>query len=534
MGATAAQERPERPRLAPWRRGIRAVARGAVAMLGLGAVASWLVFRPFSCGSPSEIPQGWGRGRVTPFVGRPAVARPIEGPTAPPHPFMAANGVNSMHVDSHATDAHPGPGPLGGDPRVRSTARGVLGGECATVTFDRRGRIVTVCMSLTAWKLLLLDPRTLEELASFDLPRRPSTRSLSLRRIVTDTSGGAYFYLDHRDRAVLATSDHRIRVIAVVDATERTAFREVRAYDLAPALELAGHGSDAVTTLLPDWDGRYWFVTRRGLVGTVDRASGAVATHSLGGEEIQNSFAVGRDGVYLVSSHALYRFEAAPGSGRPRVVWREAYDRGTRRKPGMIQQGSGTTPTLLGAEWVAIADNAEPRTQLLVYRRSAEVEGPRLVCRQPVFEPGLSSTENTLIGHGRSLVIENNYGYDLFLTMMFGRTSVGGVARVDIDEDGEGCRVAWESAEISQTAVPKLSLANGLLYLYTKEPDAPIGVDAYYLTAVDFRTGETVFRILTGTGVGYDNHWAPITLGPDGAAYVGTVRGLVSVRDGVH
>jgi hypothetical protein len=385
-------------------------------------------------------------------------------------------------------------------------------------------------MSFRGARLLVLDPHTLEELASFDLPPRPSMGSLSLRSIVTDTSGGAYFYMDDRARAVLATSDRRIRVVAVVEADGRVALRQEREYDLLPALESLGRGRDAVTTVLPDWEGRYWFVTRGGVVGTVDPESGAVTARALEAEEVQNSFAVGPDGVYIVSDHALYRFDADE-SGAPRVLWREAYARGTRRKPGMIGQGSGTTPTLLGEEWVAIADNAEPRIHVLVYRRGARVDGERLVCRVPVFEPGRSATENSLIGYGRSLIVENNYGYDLFLTMMFGRTGAGGVARVDLDADGRSCRVVWESPEVSQTTVAKLSVANGLVYLYTKDPDAPFAVDAYYLTAVDFRTGETVFRVLTGTGVGYDNHWAPITLGPDGAAYVGTLRGLVAVRD---
>src|SRR5206468_7239638 len=92
-------------------------------------------------------------------------------------------------------------GPLGKDPVVVSTARGLLGGECAAVTFDRQGRILTVCASAARMELLLLDPRTLRELAHYGLPRRPSTRTLSIRRMTSDTSGGVYFYLDERARA---------------------------------------------------------------------------------------------------------------------------------------------------------------------------------------------------------------------------------------------------------------------------------------------------------------------------------------------
>jgi hypothetical protein len=505
-------------------------ARSVLASVALVASVGLLVA---GCGGdPTPITNGFGAGRVPAFVGRPAVAQPLTdtslaGGPVPQHPFLARSGWSNMHSDGHASDTHVESGPLGRSPQVISTARGLLGGECASVTFDRQGRIVTVCTSAFRMQLLLLDPRTLRELAAYDLPPRPSMRTLSIRKITTDTSGGAYFYLDERDRAVVGTAKHLIEVIAHDDG----GFRLERTYDLASVVAPSGR-DDALVTVLPDWSGRwYWFITRLGMIGTVERESGAVATHQLDGERFQNSFAVGPDGAFVVSDRALYAFTADPATGAPRVTWREAYDRGVRRKLGQIDQGSGTTPTLLGDQWVAIADNAEPRLNVLVYRRAPGVTGPRLVCKQPLFDDGASATDNSFIGIGRSLVIENNAGYDIFPTMMFGKTAHGGVARVDLDEDGEGCRVVWESNEISQTTVAKLSLGNGLVYLYTKLRDAPWWTDAYYLTAVDFRTGETIYRARTGVGLGYDNHWAPVTIGPDGTAYVGTIRGLLAVRD---
>jgi hypothetical protein len=78
--------------------------------------------------------------------------------------------------------------------------------------------------------------------------------------------------------------------------------------------------------------------------------------------------------------------------------------------------------------------------------------------------------------------------------------------------------------------VPKLSLGNGLVYTYTKPVD-PNGVDSWYLTAIDFRTGHTIYKRLAGTGLGFNNNWAPVTLAPDGTAYVGALGGLVLLRD---
>lgn len=96
--------------------------------------------------------------------------------------------------------------------------------------------------------------------------------------------------------------------------------------------------------------------------------------------------------------------------------------------------------------------------------------------------------------------------------------------------DGSGCDTVWQSAVRSPSTVPEVSTANGLLCFYEKEPNS-LGTDAWYLTAVDFRTGERRWKKLTGTGPSYDNNWAPIAIGPDGTAYVGVFNGIVAVRD---
>src|SRR5688572_16866849 len=216
---------------------------------------------------------------------------------------------------------------------------------------------------------------------------------------------------------------------------------------------------------MPDWDGRLWFFTQQGIVGTLDRESGAVqVTQLTDGEEVTNSVATDETGgMYVVSTHALYRLDAT-ADGIPQVTWREAYDRGTRTKPGNLSQGSGTTPTLLGDRWVAINDNADPETQVLVYDRRGGVSD-RLHCAVPVLRDGAGTTDNSLVAAGNSFIIENNYGYKSPVTTMLGKSTTPGLARVMVEDDG--CHVAWESNEIAPTSVAKASLGNGLLYAYT-------------------------------------------------------------------
>jgi hypothetical protein len=146
-----------------------------------------------------------------------------------------------------------------------------------------------------------------------------------------------------------------------------------------------------------------------------------------------------------------------------------------------------------------------------------------------VFEEGAGATDNSLIGTARSLVVENNFGYTGPAATTGGSTTPG-LERVDLDRDGRGCSKAWHSDETAPSVVPKLSLRNGLVYTYTKEPD-PLLDDPWYLTAIDFRTGETVYKQLAGLGLGFNNNYAPISIGPDGTAYVGALDGLVALRD---
>ncbi|HET6168484.1 MAG TPA: hypothetical protein VFE07_16760 [Marmoricola sp.] len=470
---------------------------------------------------------------VVRFTGAPATAQPLGAQPVPRHPFMAANGASNIHDDAYQTDAYDGPGPLGHDLSVRST---LFVAECASVTFDSRGRIVTVCVSPTGATLRLVNPVTLATISSRALPpRKLGTFSFS------NFAGGGYFYLDNQDRAVLTTFTGHLQVSAE-GTVLRPAWRLVRDVDLTPATG----GSDIISAL-PDWSGRVWFVTTSGVVGFVG-ADNSLHAHQLPtGETIANSFAVDESGgVFVVSTHALYRFDVA--AGEPGVTWRQPYDRGSRTKPGQVSQGSGTTPTLIGSASspgggsVAITDNADPQMNVLVYRRGPA--GPSTICRQPVFPAGEGADENSLISVPGGLIAENNYGYAGPLSGVLGRTAdtTPGLVRVDVDYANGGCHVAWAntSARIP-TLVSKASLATGLVYGYTHPAAAELPLtipalallapDAWFLTAFDARTGQQVWSRFVGSGLGYNNNYAPVTLGPDGTAYVGTLGGLVRIAD---
>lgn len=500
---------------------------------------------PAGRGVPAvPIPQDPGASSVVPFLGAAQRAEPIEGVSfAPRHPFMAQNDRSNLHDDAYQSDAGTAAGPLGHRPQVRST---LFTQECASVTFDVHGRILTVCVGLATVDLRLLDPHSLAVLADFPLPPRSSS---SLSHPFTAFGGGGYFYLDNHDRAVVPTSDGRIDVIAETTAPTGPGFRLVRQYDVSSYV-----GSSVILSVLPDWSGRLWFVTESGVVGVIDPATGTTRAMSLPtGETIGNSVAVDETGgVFVVSSRALYRFDADT-TGGPAVSWRQPYDGGTRQKPGQSELGSGTTPTIIkrgGQHFVAITDNADPFMHVLVYRADRSGPGDAPVCSWRVFASDRGSTDNSLIAFGDAIVVENNYGYTgpeqnppSSTPSRNTPTTEPGVTRIDVDYEHGGCGPGWDNKAVRvPSSVSKASSATGLVYVYehpaagevryvSGQQPAAGPEDPWYLTALDARSGQRVWSVLTGVGLGYNNNYAPITLGPDGTAYVGVLGGLVAVHD---
>ena len=463
---------------------------------------------------------------------------PIAHAPIPQHPYMASNAGSNMHNDAYMSDTYAASGPEGSKPQVRSRTQGF--GGYGTVTYDAMGRLVAVYSNGRGFQLELMDPYTLEELASYDLPPRPWYFLLQGVMPWEYIGAGMYFYLDSQQRAIVPTTANTVQVIRVPDPEGGGDFELLREYDLVDyVVPMPWPKRDSVAWVLPDWSGGvYWYATTAGIVGTVDVDSGMVRNLRLEEEIVENSFAVGEDGVYILSDHALYRFNR-DGSGRIVVDWRVEYDRGTQKKPGVITRGSGTSVTLMGGPQgvVAVTDNAEPRIHLLFIRRS---DGA-LACSIPLFEEGRSATDITVIGFERadedgksagvySTIVENNWGRHTFPRAR----PEPGITRVDLTEyDGGsyGCEDIWTSDE-KNIGVFKLSLGNGLVYLYFRD-EASLSTK-WYLTAVDFATGETVYKRLTGTGPRYNNWAGSLFLHPEGGiAYSTTIFGLVMIRDTV-
>jgi hypothetical protein len=273
-------------------------------------------------------------------------------------------------------------------------------------------------------------------------------------------------------------------------------------------------------------------------------------------EQIQNSFSVGPDGVYIVTNIGLYKlfFNEQTKHIELDPKWVAAYkkdllfyDNDRKIKPGHLNAGSGTTPTLVDDRFVAIVDNAPEHVNLNVFRQ----EDGTLVSKLPLFEAGAGAVENSVVAYRDHLLVGNTYG---FVDPFVENPTPGGIARFDYDagKDAYVQRKDWPAAGHfdGKTATPKLSTANGLFYVYHRDTEMD-GHHDWQLTAVDFHTGWRVFSIkgwftddafddnvsgivkkktLGKNDYGkkvFNNIWGTFSFGPRNSIFIGTYRGFV-------
>src|SRR4051812_30110927 len=133
-------------------------------MLRLAALALTLAAAPAALAA-DRIPTSGPAPSTPAFMGHVAKRHPIKGLRAAwASPFMAPNPFSGVHNDPWQSDAYTQyGGVLGRNPKTLSSA---IGRDCISITFDSKGRIVTTCSNLMGPVLYLLDPHTLDTLAS--------------------------------------------------------------------------------------------------------------------------------------------------------------------------------------------------------------------------------------------------------------------------------------------------------------------------------------------------------------------------------
>ena len=435
------------------------------------------------------VPDGWlpippapGAWAAPSYVGRPVTPRPVAAAEVPQHPHRVEGAPVSR------------PGPLGLQPEVETSWLGLQ--RCGDLASTSAGVLVARCTDRSGASLRLIDAETMRPTATRELGETPDDPACASEA----------FYVDDADRAVVAGS-REVATYAVRSGGDETALAPDGSWDLRPWIPFG----DCVVALAPDWSGLVWWVSRQGLVGTLAPGSGRVAVTDLD-EPVRHGFAVDEGGAYVVTDDALHRLVAG-AEGVPQAQWRTEYA-GT----------SGSAPVLLDGGVVAVTDTVESRLGVVFLARDTGAG----LCRESVFEEDDGATASTLAPLGRGVVVANNHGYTSPRSTLLGFTSDAGIARVDL-VDG-GCVVRWTSEAVSPSSGVTASWPNGLLYAWTKRPSLT-GVSAWYLTALDAESGRNMWSVRTGTGLLAGSDGSTITIGPDGSAWLGTMAGLVRVRD---
>lgn len=475
----------------------------------------------------------------------PASAEPL-GPLPAVNPHLGPARTSTMHGDGESSDGTVLPG-VGSRP-VRADFV-ALGAACTTILQGSDGLPQALCTSNADRSpvMHLLDPDTGRSLASMPL-------------VKGSLLGGVYAFLDDQDRLVAVDGNaNLLRIGHSVEENSAEADRVWRLHvdDTTPlqAAATAHCGAadcDSVDSIMADHQGRVWFATGGGAVGVVDPASRAAKSIALPGERVANSIATSPAGTAVATDHALYLLEV-DDSGAPEIMWSKNYDRGPARKPGQLSWGTGASPTFFGprtgTDYLTITDNAAPVENLLVY----EARTGRQICSIPAVD----GSENSPIGAGNSVFVSSTFGYPYPSPPQGAGPSVptqaaitGGMTRIDVDADGDGCSTRWTNG-VPSSAVPRLSVADGKIYTVSRDStvpeDAPVFGSLgnhqpdpvptppaapgpkYSFTVIDAATGKVTADHTIGTGPQYNTLQTVGTIATGTVHYQGAVTGVFRI-----
>jgi len=440
------------------------------------------------------------------------------------------------------------------------------------------------------------------------------------KKIFTNTAGGAYSYISGKDRVYIPGANNNILRVTIKDRMFKDVVESIDIGDkiedgnlIDPELSVKDR-LNQLTALMPDTNGNLWFTSRQGIIGVIERdnnlKTNCPPVHHTGigyigmfekvrkyyphainelepliamqkedsvsaevrklarkilhndddaKEEIQNSFSVGKDGVYIVSNYALYklRFNSETKKIEMDPKWAETFKKGELlynndglKKPGHLNAGSGTTPTLMDDRFVAICDNDKDQVNLCIYRQ----DNGELVSKLPLFSVDESAVENSAVAYEDTFVVANTYGFTDPFNI---NPTPGGIMKFEYNKNSKTFEPVedWPKSGVydCKTATPKLSTRTGMLYVYNRDEEGEHGHQDWQITGIDFRTGlrvistklyfnkgefkDNISIFMRAGSLGnknydrkvFNNIWGTFTFGPNNSFYIGTYRGFVKV-----
>ena len=486
-----------------------------------------------------------------------------QGITVPQNPSLAENNWGSPHQDSYCSESVGLNGPI--SKKLKVTRQFNPYGFTPCMVCNSNNQMIGISFSglEQVYRLVVCDE---------DCNILSATKTSDY---VPGTFGGGYFYLDNDENTVVV-GNNKIAAYPTVNVEAKDEVYELTPVWISPDIVEMVTGSSQGNSLyscLPVWDednpDLYWcliagsydftppgklnseaYIAVVKIVPDAGQPGGCTTTlldaMPLPNQWNNNTFAVDEDGAYFVTNALneegvcndgyLYAVALNPQAGTVQLRWKYQYKNSGYLKTGLKNIGSGTTPTLTddqdGNKLVAIADNANPRMNVVVVNR----DDGSLVAEVPVFPRLRGCDEASLIGVGNRFVVENNFGHttDPFNSQYVANEPGMAMIQVNAADPSNPAETIWEDNRTRFFAMNMLCRESGIIFAHTgdwyDDTSATEG-GMYYISAIDSWDGRAIWRVPLGRGREYCHEYGGIYFNRQGKLYIGTDQYLISIED---
>lgn len=501
----------------------------------------------------------------------------------PVNPYLSAPTYGITHMDSSQSDTFPYEVPRGTfrvDPRTQPRS---AGGPINIMTLASTSPDRMWVSSTSGVRYVDVSGGGLRTLAELPAPGVRTVPVADLDRVLAERFGsldqvraaveddwklndrvlgnGTYSLVDSENRLYYSTTDSRILVVKLVNASDPGAGLRIAGdldYKQFFTKEPGGPVPETTMGLAMTYDGHLVVVTTRG-VGVISRdLTGAPSQIHFGADEVvSNSVSVDEKGGIYVASDKLMRklvwtgttLSDDPADG----AWSAPYDTG--REPPSVKFGTGTgsTPTLMGFgqdddRLVVITDGSDQMKLVAFWRdeipagftQKPGTETNRIADEIPVTAglsplPKFIQSEQSVVINGSGAFVVNNIrpagDPDRLVDVLAGGPVLDpphGVERFEWDPGANAWRSVWARGDVVATSmVPAASSKSGMVMVngYTK-------ADGWEVTGMDWQTGQTVARTIFGQDNLGNGAYALIQYLPDGDLLFNGVGGTFRAKLG--
>ena len=474
--------------------------------------------------------------------------------TIPQNPWMAMNNWGSPHQDSWCSESLSLNGPTEG--RLELIENENPHGYTPNMVCNEQNQMIGVSLDYHESRFWLIVFNDKCEILS----------STPLGSYNSRTFGGGYFYLDHDDNTIVVQNNCIVSYPTNNVQTTDILMPNWRSENIVEKITGSPKGN-SLYSCLPVWRSKlsnvYWCLLAGEYnykdypnsdlsspaymaVVKVDPETGIttiIDQKELTNQWNNNTLAVDEDGAYIVTNGLNDKGECNMGylwafgsDGTDlKVRWKTPYENAGYLKPGQMNIGSGTTPTLTltkeGIQLVAITDNADPQMNVVVCNR----KNGEIVAKVPCFEKMRSADEASLIGVGNNFVVENNFGHYATYPDSQYVPNEPGMKMISVHPLSKtNPEKIWKLSDVHFYAMNMLCRESGIIFAHTCSWTDDISATEggmYYISAIDSYNGRVIWRIPLGRGVNYCHEYGGIYFNRTNDLFIGTNKYLISIKN---